>query len=399
MEKKLITQLDNIEENFKSGEKLISRLKKNFENLIKNCKYLGQILSQDASCIDKTFFIKPLQFINKNPEILNKFKYIPKLFKFTKWKFIVDQKILKNCLQIHASMFYYQAFNQDNVKMWVEWQNIKAKLPPYPTSFTATKLNFAIKQLNTVWHKLDIYERDTAFCIIIGFREHFESCKTSQIEKTKRNCNSFIKEEIKAGRLFQIDEPFEVYANFIAEKYFSILEVKTQRIIFPNECEREIKYKKYRYVANNTTVNELLVEPAENLKYSFYTTLQVFNNDWLYKKLNEAYLLSVVDKSNFYRTFKLLPNPYFLILSNSGKFYQDIGGRMGNRFSPVHAQRCANLTDKAYNVRQNHTHIISLQDDSLCFHMTKHEKFLAEFQKLNEDFGFVLNSKKLQIQS
>ena len=319
-------------------------------------------------------------------------------FKYTEWSSVVDVNIIPKC-----DYFSFYVKNDENVQKYVNFYKKykpvicndtvnnnfvelsklmlsgKIKLPTFQ-SIIVVKNICKVAQEN--WCKLSHSLKVACWSLVIGYIDNVKYLSKSIVKNT--SCKSFVSDEVSKGRLIEVKcVPFSKY---ICPRYFELPEEKV-------DTTTGIKYTKIRRVCDCTISNTSLLPPAKNLSYAFNMAESLFKNIHYFRLLMKSKLATVTDKSDYYRDLpKMIDSTSFVKCDN--KMYADINIKMGSTFSSAFSQLTANLLDFTFNHTYKGCTSISLQDDSL-FLQGQHLEF-DKIKRLNENFGFTLNSRKSQ---
>lgn len=254
------------------------------------------------------------------------------------------------------------------------------------------------------WNQLDSNDKFALRSVIHGFRDNYNHSALAKIspivQKTsvvdaKNKINEYIQREIDNLRICDHGEA-SPFTNFVSTR---VLELEEAKNIDGKS------YTKLRYVYDNGDSNEfcsdiLWTDEFTPGNFTTATIEKIFTNEEYFTALMKSSCFSVVDRSDYYRSWYVSPLswPFAQIAADDGsstKFLTDLRGRMGAVMSSLHAQLLTNLIDRLAKCLFPQCVIVSVQDDSLIFQPSNaiNEKYL----EINRLFSLGINERKLKI--
>ena len=279
---------------------------------------------------------------------------------------------------------------------WLNNQELKEsqKLYSFMDPLVVSKL---MKGLDTLWHRLDEFTKQSFWFYITGFCEPFLPLKVQQLQLVKNELTKkttliaeYLKKEIAMKRIIYLGSD-SVYKSYISSKIITITEIKDNNL------------KKYRHVYNNLNANEAIQSVGENFSLTTPNIETLFTNNQIYERMKKTIKASVYDKKDFFRQFPMSYKNLFMSMivveeEHGLEYYVDLRGRMGSIHSSIFAQRVSNASDAVFNIGHGREGefgwSLTNQDDSLVLLANKDTH--SHYMEVTEMLGLELNKRKTQ---
>ena len=326
------------------------------------------------------------------------------VFHFSKWHTILPWRVVTQ--EVPESKFFESL--PPNVKSILEivdfsrkyhshsnsWSDLKTKKLKIPTLRTGKFVAEVCELVTPVWSELDVLERCTVWSMLYGFHDRLKALNNKRIVRvTGADCQDYVDEECKLGRMMEISKKKldEIFPDgYLACDYFKIEEEKVD--------ERDgSKYVKKRFVANNCLANEIILPPADDLKYDFPNAVTIFTDLNKYLDALMSKTATCVDRSDFYRLIYKIPSAVSVVKTFRG-WYLDLRNRQGESYSPANAQLVSNLGDKIWSLlpQSKKSKATSLLDDTLILNPKNKPVLYETITSYNDKLDMCLNPKKTQ---
>ena len=238
------------------------------------------------------------------------------------------------------------------------------------------------------WQNVPSHLKVATWLLACGFDDNFRNPETEILPVwNESECVDYLLAEEEICNMYKVNQFPWSNEKIIACEYFKIEEEKTD--------PAGMKYLKNRYVCNMIPANDQIPDSAlaADLEYNFVTAETIFSDLDLFKKLQVAKYLSVVDKKNYYRQLVCNPSLCSAVVSKDGNKYIDLKLKQGHKFSSCFAQLASDFFDLVFRKKFCPNLQASLQDDSMIIHVND-DLSLDDIVNLNKEYGFELNSKK-----